>query len=261
MKLPTAIYLTLGVLGLAATLFVPVVIYRSGSPALPIWQTVASPGPLSAAHAFLGERCESCHTPNKPIAAVSCITCHAPEALLLGKQSTSFHSNIEACAGCHVEHRGAATRPVAMVHSVLTAAGFKAAHSGSLLGKSKTSETLALRHYLAGITGDETVADVQTLDCASCHAFRDRHKGLFGQNCADCHKTETWKITGYLHPSSKSEECVQCHQAPPSHYMMHFEMMDKMISGQKNARVEQCFACHQTDSFNNIKGAGWVKVH
>lgn len=43
--------------------------------------------------------------------------------------------------------------------------------------------------------------------------------------------------------------------------MMHFEMMDKTITGEKSARVEQCFACHQTDSFNNIKGVGMVKVH
>lgn len=261
MKLPAAIYLTLAVLGLAAVLLVPLVIYRSGTPALPIWPTLTSPGPLSSAHAFLGEHCESCHTPNKPIAAVSCITCHAPEPLLLAKQSTAFHATVGECGGCHIEHRGATTRPIAMDHSALTAAGFKATHSGTVIGKSATPDAVALQHFLAGVTGDTSVADAEVLDCASCHAFRDKHRELFGKQCADCHKTETWKIAGYLHPSPKSQECVQCHQAPPSHYMMHFEMMDKMISGQKNARVEQCFACHQTDSFNNIKGAGWFKMH
>jgi hypothetical protein len=261
MKVPAAIYLTLGVLGLAAVLLIPLVIYRSGSPALPIWQSLASPGPLSSAHAFLGGRCESCHAPNKPIVAASCMTCHATESLVLGKQSTAFHSTVGNCAGCHIEHRGTAVRPIIIDHSVLTAFGFRAAHSGAVVGQPATSDAAVLRHFLESVTGDASVADTQVLDCASCHAFRDRHKGYFGQQCADCHKTETWKIAGYLHPSPKSQECAQCHQAPPSHYMMHFEMMDRMISGRMDAGVEQCFACHQTDSFNDIKGAGWVKMH
>ena len=54
---------------------------------------------------------------------------------------------------------------------------------------------------------------------------------------------------------------MQCHQAPPSHYMMHFEMMDRTITGQEHARVEQCYLCHQTDAWNNIKGVGWFKHH
>ena len=94
-----------------------------------------------------------------------------------------------------------------------------------------------------------------------CHATRDKHQGYFGQDCASCHVVKTWKIEGYLHPSPRSTNCTQCHKAPPSHYMMHFSMMDKTIAGQGKARVEQCFACHQTDSFNNIKGVGWVKMH
>ena len=43
--------------------------------------------------------------------------------------------------------------------------------------------------------------------------------------------------------------------------MMHFSMMDQTIAGEKSARVDQCFKCHQTDSFNDIKGVGWVKMH
>ena len=64
----------------------------------------------------------------------------------------------------------------------------------------------------------------------------------------------------YAHPRSR-KNVSNVIRLPPSHYMMHFEMMDEMISGQGAARVEQCFACHQTDSFNNIKGAGWFKMH
>jgi len=261
MRLQATVYLALGVLGLAAAVLVPLVIYRSGTPALSAWRSIASPGPLSAVHAFLGAECESCHTPDKGIATASCITCHASEPLLLAKQSTAFHATINDCRGCHIEHQGTDGRPIKMDHSVLSEAGFRAAHAGTLPGQAATPGTIVFEHLLAGVTGRATVADGQVLDCVSCHVFRDKHQGLFGEQCADCHATTTWKIAGYLHPSPKSEECNQCHQAPPSHYMMHFAMVDQGISGQRNARVEQCFACHQTDSFNDIRGRGWYKMH
>ena len=50
-------------------------------------------------------------------------------------------------------------------------------------------------------------------------------------------------------------------QAPPSHYMMHFEMVSEKVAGQEHARVEQCYLCHQTDAWNNIRGVGWYKHH
>ena len=103
--------------------------------------------------------------------------------------------------------------------------------------------------------------DGQVLNCASCHSVLKAHQGLFGQQCADCHVTETWQIAGFLHPSPKSQECNQCHQAPPSHYMMHFQMMDQAVTGQRGARVEQCYLCHQTDAWNEIKGVGWLTHH
>lgn len=68
-KVAAGFYIVTAFLGLAATVLVPVSISRSGTSALPIWGTVASPGPLSAAHAFLATQCESCHTPNQGIKA------------------------------------------------------------------------------------------------------------------------------------------------------------------------------------------------
>jgi len=255
------VLVALAVIGLAAALIVPVVIYRGGTGALPIWAAAASPGPLSAAHAFLGTQCESCHTPDRGIVAASCITCHAPDAAVLGKPSTAFHATVGECRGCHIEHQGTDMRPVRMDHSVLTKVGVAAAHAGEIAGQPAADSLTAMRHFLAGVTGAGPATDAASLDCVSCHVTRDKHQGWFGTQCADCHATTTWKVAEYLHPSPKSQECNECHKAPPSHYMMHFDMMDKGMTGQKNARVEQCFLCHQTDSFNNIKGRGWIKMH
>ena len=231
MKWPIAIYIILAALGIFTVIAVPVATQRSGSMAVPAWTKAVSPGALSRAHTFIGNDCESCHLPASGVVASKCITCHASAPELLMQPATAFHANIGECRGCHTEHKGVARRPIKMDHAVLN----------------KIAERIAGRPAL--------------LDCQGCHATRDKHLGYFGKQCADCHVTEIWKISGYLHPSPRSTDCNQCHKPPPSHYMMHFDMMDKTISGQKEATVEQCFKCHQTDSFNNIKGVGWIKMH
>ena len=43
--------------------------------------------------------------------------------------------------------------------------------------------------------------------------------------------------------------------------MMHFEMVSKPVARQEQAPVNQCFLCHRTNSFNDIKGIGWYKHH
>ena len=275
MKLTTIVYMILGAIGLAAITVLPARLYRAGSSGNPRLTAAASPGPLSAAHDFLGTQCETCHTPFRGVAAAACLTCHiaaAPE--LVTKPSTAFHANIGECGGCHVEHKGRERRPINMNHAVFATVGHARAAEAEGAGRL----TIGSRHVLerlrimlgdswADLAGgslatrplpSETRA---TLDCAGCHANRDPHRTLFGRDCQGCHDTDTWAIATFRHPSPRSQECVQCHQAPPSHYMMHFEMMDKMMTGQANARVEQCFLCHQTDSFNNLKGVGWFKMH
>lgn len=292
MKLATALYVALGTVGLAAAVLVPTVIIRAGTQALPVWASVASPGPLSSAHAFLGSQCESCHTPNVGIKIEACVTCHIADAVTLANQTNAFHATIGECKGCHIEHQGVDARPIKMDHSVLTAVGLRAAQAEVPPGQQAAAAMTAARRFLAGAAGSAAAAEGEGnptqpmvdsaatarrlqaglvgsrpalddggLNCASCHSFQDKHDGLFGQQCADCHAVETWEVVGFLHPSAKSQECNQCHQAPPSHYMMHFEMMDQAVTGQHGARVEQCYLCHLTNSFNEIKGVGWLKHH
>jgi len=265
------------VVGLAAVVAVPVTFHRSGSARIPSWSMAASPGPLSAAHAFLGAQCEACHTPLRGVEASSCVTCHATAAPELATKPSAFHADVGGCAGCHVEHQGRDRRPVNMDHAVLAAAGHARAAESGARGPTASGEA-GLRHVgarlqalLAGSAGDLTggtldrkplpAGTMATLDCAGCHANRDPHRTLFGRGCQGCHNVDAWTIAAYRHPSPRSRDCVQRHQAPPSHYMMHFEMMDRTVTGQANARVEQCFLCHQTDAWNNIRGAGWFDMH
>jgi len=47
--------------------------------------------------------------------------------------------------------------------------------------------------------------------------------------------------------------------------MMHFQMVDRAVTGQRDATVEQCGRCHTTDHWNNIwnniVGVGFCKHH
>lgn len=259
---PTGIaYILLGLVGMAAAVLIPLIIHQFGTSALPAWQAVVSPGPISAAHAFLGNQCEACHTPTRGILAGSCIGCHIAAPRDLAKPSTIFHATIQDCRGCHIEHQGPGVRPTAMDHAALARIGWRRTANMSPRAAEPSVAIRLVQSVDARWTEPSAAKAEAELDCAACHSFRDKHQRLFGQRCEDCHGTAAWKVNSFLHPSPQSRDCNQCHQAPPSHFMMHFAMMDQGMTGQHEATVEQCYLCHQTDSFNDIKGLGWFKMH
>lgn len=228
-----------------------------------VWQHQVSPGPLSAGHAFLAQDCTKCHTSVQGLDNVKCIGCHAGASALLQRQPTAFHADVATCTACHVEHRGATIRPSAMDHSTLAEIGL------TLLRRDEQNPSS--RRVLAWIRAHEQAEGDPLhplvspreagLACATCHSTKDRHQQVFGTDCATCHATASWMIPGFQHPSPRSVDCVQCHRAPPSHYMMHFGMVSQPAARQPEARVDQCFACHQTTSWNDIRDLGWYKHH
>ena len=219
------------------------------------------PGRLAAAHAFLENDCSACHTPVQGVDETKCISCHSANQALLQRQPTAFHASIRNCKACHVEHQGEAANLRTMDHEALARIGMNTIPEGA--------EIEGMHPLLPG--GHPLVSSMEArLACASCHSTKDRHFGLFGQSCATCHATTQWTIPTFQHPSARSVDCAQCHQAPPSHYMEHFEMIDKMIAARdpakvgkccKDVQVNQCYVCHQTTSWNDIKGVGFYKHH
>ena len=233
------------------------------------WERMASPGVLSHAHAFLEHDCAACHTAGKAVEASSCIACHASDESLLKRQPTAFHAIVSSCVECHREHRGIDRRPTDMDHAALAEIGFRQLK----VDRSADGENARVRNELFdwigkhqpaghGSEGHSSLAPQEAvLNCASCHSNKDRHVKLFGQDCVQCHGTTKWTIPEFRHPSSKSMDCVQCHQAPPSHFMMHFNMVSARVAGKPKATVNQCYQCHQTTAWNDIKGVGWYKHH
>lgn len=221
-----------------------------------------SPGPLSVAHGDLAKDCLACHTPATGVDTAKCILCHANNASVLQRQPTAFHASIGTCKECHREHRGVDSRLSEMDHALLSEIGINtmrdAEHESeeraAYLRLQEARNTSAPPH--ARISIEESM-----LDCSTCHSNQDRHQSLFGSDCAQCHAADRWTIAAYKHPSPGSNDCSQCHQAPPSHYMMHFQMISARVAGKPHARVDQCQQCHQTTSWNDIKRVGWYKHH
>ena len=219
------------------------------------WQSGVKPGKLSAAHASLETNCISCHTPVKGIDEAKCISCHANNTALIQRQPTAFHATISNCATCHAEHQGPNANLRVMNHEGLASLGEKLSKNNK---SSERLNALVMHGNYPLVSASEA-----KLDCASCHGTKDKHQGLFGQNCASCHATKQWTIPAFQHPSVVTTNCNQCHQAPPSHYMEHFEMVSKKVAKQEgeNVIVTQCYTCHQTTSWNDIKGVGFYDHH
>ena len=242
---------------------------RSGVLSKTAWQRMALPGELSRAHAFLEHNCAACHTSDKGVEASNCIVCHASDASLLQRQPTAFHASVSSCVECHREHRGNDQRPTDMDHLALAKIGFRQLKADT----SPNGEDRLVRKDLLdwigqhqavgrGSEGHSSLTPQEAvLNCATCHSTKDRHFKLFGQDCAQCHGTAKWTIPEFQHPSPKSTDCAQCHQAPPSHYMMHFQMISAKVARQPTAKVNQCYQCHQTTAWNDIKGVGFYKHH
>jgi hypothetical protein len=252
-----------------AAIFLAVLLLNTPLGQVVTWQHLASPGRLSVSHALLENKCAACHTAERGPEAANCIVCHANNQSLLQRQPTAFHADVGSCRECHPEHQGGRRPPTAMDHTALARIGLRQ------LGEKGGADTEsgALRKQLVTWvnrqeSGGETDLPHQrinaleaTLNCAACHANKDHHSGLFGQDCARCHATTGWTIPEFRHPSPRSTDCAQCHQAPPSHYMEHFHMVSMRVAGQPHARVNQCQLCHQTTAWNDIKGVGWYKHH
>lgn len=229
------------------------------------WLRQTSPGPLTRGHAFLETQCSACHVTLRSVPAAQCIVCHANNTALLQRQATAFHASVGACTACHREHEGAAGAVPRMDHAALADIGLRqlkaSAADSEALVRNQALLTWMNNNPEGASANQHLTAAEAALDCSGCHATKDRHRGLLGKDCAQCHAVTQWTLPDFRHPPPDSLDCAQCHQAPPSHYMEHFRMISMRIAGQEQAEVRQCYLCHQTTAWNDIRGVGFYKHH
>ncbi len=233
---------------------------------LAAWQRLASPGDLSAAHSRLEGDCGACHTAVTGASRTKCIACHATEERLLIWPELTVHASVRDCRACHSEHLGASAFSTRMDHVALATMGLGLLASGeSEAGRSAAQHLSSwIAESPAGKDGgkESRVAPAEAvLQCATCHAESDAHRGMFGSDCGACHGTRGWVIPEYRHPSNTSSDCAQCHRAPPCHSTPHFKRVCATVAGEPNAEVRDCHSCHQVTAWNNIEGVGWYQSH
>ena len=126
------------------------------------------------------------------------------------------------------------------------------------MGGDVASRSEGLVGYLMGSRASSIES---RLDCVVCHAKEDPHNRQFGVNCTACHGTEHWSVAAYRHPSPSSRDCAQCHPVPPCHKTTHFRVVCAQVADKPDAKVNECYSCHQSTAWNDIKGVGWYKSH
>jgi len=260
MKPAVLLYTIFATVAVVVGILIPLTVYKAGSNTVPSWEGLINPGPVSKVHQFIATQCETCHRPLTGVTANNCITCHTLTSSA-DRQSTRFHVAATQCTSCHVEHGENKSLSV-MDHRALTRPGFWT----DTVAEFKTTDLVIPMDVISSdISLPQRHSDSNDsmirLNCSNCHSNRDPHRARFGAECGSCHTTETWIIKAFQHPPEQtSKDCNECHKAPPSHYMMHFEMVSQSVAHQ-NAPVEHCYSCHTTDAWNNIRGVGWYKHH
>ncbi len=100
-------------------------------------------------------------------------------------------------------------------------------------------------------------------ECVSCHLGKDKHQGLFGKECKNCHQEKSWDETKFDHyrdadfrlkgkhknltcegchreglPLGLPTACIDCHQADDRH---------------QNSNGEDCAQCHSEKGWNKTE--------
>jgi hypothetical protein len=196
-------------------------------------QGLASPGPLTTAHAKLDDlaHCLDCHDAGRQLSGSKCLACHTSLAREIRADQSyhavaTHHGAALACRTCHSEHNG---RPFQMVK---WPAGGRPAFDHRQTGWALAGAHAKVRceecHKAslvaeASVRSDASLAVARTYlgmgtSCASCHL--DEHRGRVSRQCQDCHSVDAWKpVPRFDHARTKfpltglhaNVTCDKCH--------------------------------------------------
>ena len=195
-------------------------------------ESLLMPGEVIKGHEKYEQDCAQCHdTSDKDKQGQLCIKCHAHENILddLSKK-TGFHGRLPKssqtdCKHCHTEHIGRNANIILL--------------DPSTFDHGKTDFQLKGTHAKTSCDAchkPEKKYSEAPSDCYSCHEKVDVHEGKQGKKCEDCHKSTSWKETGFDHDKTdfplkgthKDTSCAACH-----------------INQKYKDTPKTCFDCHQ----------------
>lgn len=214
-----------------------------------IMERLITPGPLTAHHARLESRCDSCHSSfQKTAQNGKCTACHAGVGSDVAR-GQRFHGKFAparsgACKTCHSEHKGRGFGLIRLDRASFNHAAF-------------TDYPLTGGHARATCAGchgaGSNYRGVATA-CAACHGSRDPHRGSLGRDCQSCHTTAGWKQvssfdhsrTGFaLTGAHRQKACLSCH-----------------VGQRWKGLGTTCISCHaRDDAHKGSRGTNCASCH
>jgi hypothetical protein len=223
----------------------------AGARAFADFQSLASPGPLAAAHQKLDGKCDACHVPFKGVPDSACVSCHAPiqKRIDAGRgPHAEFARAGKKCASCHTDHKG-------RKHdlSPAVAANFDHAAKTGVALDGKHAGVACAGCHTRGAFGPRWI-DLPAIDaCARCH--KDPHAGALGSACASCHATRgftppTKTIADHrvdMRGGHAGLKCESCHKSGA-------RLVDNVSCGdcheQKHGGTKApCKTCHNVEDW------------
>ncbi len=153
-----------------------------------------------------------------------------------------FHEDIQDCTACHEPWRGASDKQCLECHDFDDSPMLKK----EIRFHEARQNCMACHKEHQMLGANISIMDHKPLNeellCTTCHF--DRHDGLFGRNCRECHGIRSWKVPGYRHPVEDRTDCYRCHKGPQSHYDERF--WDLIVKDMEKESVPErdCCQCH-----------------
>ncbi len=195
-------------------------------------ETLLMPGKVIEGHAEKEQECNSCHARfSKETQDRLCLKCHdkidADISDKRGYHGQSPQVAATACSSCHTDHKGRKAGIVLLERDL-----FDHEQTDYPLRGGHTRVECHSCHQ----KGEKWREAPDS--CIACHRDTDVHKGKLGEQCADCHGSESWNKSEFDHDKTKfplkgghrETLCSGCHLNP------HYEKTPK-----------ECVSCHRTD--------------
>ena len=216
----------------------------------------------------LGQSCGTCHTPGGwagaqldhtsqttfalagKHAAVACESCH------VNRQWTGLGTT---CASCHAKddpHAGKFGSDCASCHNPSDWKDAKFDHSttGFSLAQAHASVSCDKCHANKRFAGTPT-------NCAGCHASQDKHNGVLGTTCEQCHTATQWSSASYNHNSAAFKlvgahtgvTCEKCHtKAPPASTATSCVGCHAAQDAHNGSMGSNCETCHKPTAWMDV---------
>lgn len=248
--------------------------------ASPAGAQLASPGPLTRAHAQLeGLRsCTRCHELRQEgISPALCLTCHTPLARRL-RARRGFHGRLaeQNCAECHQEHIGANADIVRLDtasfrHEERTGFPLRGAHADATCRACHRAERVVAADVRAYAPSPAFLAETflgLATSCEGCHLRESPHEEAINRMpCERCHEERAWSnVERFDHDRSeypltgahRTVGCEQCHERSGKLQLKgvaHASCSHCHRDPHAGRFGEGCAGCHQTTGWQRVPAA------